>query len=42
MKSQQCVTMMADDVFTGCVPASKLLNPVAALKPYSLGVIHCL
>lgn len=42
IQSQQCVAMMADDVFAGYVLAAKVLHSVVSLKTYSLGVIHCL
>lgn len=43
IKSQQRVTMMADDVFAGCVLAAKVLHPTVSLKAYSLGaMIQCL
>lgn len=38
IKSQQHVTMMADDVFAGYVLAAKMLHPTVSLKAYSLGV----
>lgn len=38
IKSQQHVTMMADDVLAGYVLAEKVLHSIVSLKAYSLGV----